>query len=534
VCPECQTSDEQREAGWKLVKSLVAEIERRGREGEPTDDVEKALISHVMALRAHLEATDSAADDREGDRAQASRRGSSVGSTRADAPDFDIPKPGRAPEGDAPPIRDTHRVAMTGAFLTGCSLRVRIRDYDALRSTLRGALQRGWETKGITAAGGTYESGWGFSDALPLLVARREGFDLVPRLRDQLRDQDDDFSLTACSVTIDVYDLGVAVLTAWFDVGAPARPEPARLAKMIMQRASLRVEQGSGVSPLVKALQAIADETADEYTRAVQTALEGKIERPWSGGIKATESGRLLWLHPVHVLEAPNPSKRFTRQYAPVFHEAIKVDDGVFAPGINWSALAVSGLPSDGVDSAVKLTQLHWAYYALYMELDRALMGVLNRARVSRSPPPKALTRHADRAFGEYLRVMEARARLDSELSALGGDNLAIWQAISDVQRFDTLVSGVERKVDALRELTQRRATQAAAERDRRMSRWLGWLTAFTVVTATFAVVAYLYGSTPYAEGHETFRTLALIAAALALVIVVVGAYRRIDSRDSP
>ena len=135
------------------------------------------------------------------------------------------------------------------------------------------------------------------------------------------------------------------------------------------------------------------------------------------------------------------------------------------------------------------------------MDIDRRLIGILNGERLRNNPRRKHLERDAELAFREYLRVMEARARLDSEFSALGGDNLAIWRAISQVQQFDILVNGVDRKIDALQRLTQRRADQSAAERTRCISTWLGLLAALTIVTATIAGVAYFVGSAPSGKG---------------------------------
>lgn len=539
VCPECQTPLERRQAGWHIVALLEAEIERRGRDGVAPGEVEAALISHVLALRAELEATASAGGDAPGSVPAASSTGSAFGSDslRTGPADAEPPDTSGGDPVREPPGATKLRVAMTGAFLTGCALVVRIAEYGKLQAALADALCRpGWLTADIGVEDGTYKSGGGFVKSLPLVIARREGHDLVGQLSYQLDGPDHargaalarvapGYNVEPKRVSIDVYDLGVAVLTAWFDVSAPEDEKPADVARTVMDLAWLRPGP-RGASPLATALQEIARETVEQYGRAVHSATGVQIQRTWPGGIPATESGRLLWLHPIQVLEEPTPSKESTCRYAPVFRQTIDVDDGVFAPGVNWSVIAVARPDSDGADAAVKLTQRHWAYYALYMELDRALMGVLNFARLRGSPPRKELADDADKAFREYLRVMEARARLDSELSALGGDDLAIWQAISNVQCFDTLVGGVERKIDILRRLTQRRADEATAERERRITIWLGWLAALTIVTATIAGVAYLFGAVPAADGLTPLRIVAFVVACLGAAAVGWLAYR--------
>jgi hypothetical protein len=179
---------------------------------------------------------------------------------------------------------------------------------------------------------------------------------------------------------------------------------------------------------------------------------------------------------------------------APAFHEKIEVEGGVFAAGIGWSAVVVSGR-RDAAATPVRLTELHWAYYALYMEIDRGLLGVLNQQQWSQPARLKQLEADAAAVFADYLRVMDARARLDSALSALGGDELAIWEVIAKVQRFDVIVDAVQRKLDVLDKVAQRRVEQATADRTRRVSDILGALTVLSVVTVTVAVLGSILGS---------------------------------------
>jgi len=195
------------------------------------------------------------------------------------------------------------------------------------------------------------------------------------------------------------------------------------------------------------------------------------------------------------------------------------IDDGLFVAGIGWSAIVVR-TRSRAAAVPVRLTILHWAYYALYMAIDRRLLVVLNQPRWSERARLKELEGDADDVFADYLRVMDARARLDSALGALGGDELAIWETVAKVQRFAPIVNGVERKLDVLRTLAQRRVDLASADRARRMGNILGGLTVLTVVTVTVGLIGAFFGAIDPASGTKLGRA-ALVAAAVLIAACV-------------
>jgi hypothetical protein len=235
-------------------------------------------------------------------------------------------------------------------------------------------------------------------------------------------------------VQIDVYDLGMAVMTAWFTLTAPAGLRVKETVKTVKELALL-TSDGQGRSPIAEGLQVIVDETVEDYQRAVIRTEVG-IRRPSLGQEAPTpDIGRLLWLHPVHMVERVNPTRRLAWELAPVFRQFITVKDAEFASGIGSSAIvAVPG--SEDAMIPLRLTELHWAYYALYMALDRGLLGILDRARADGAETAvRKLEEKADEAYQEYLQVVEARARLDSDLSARGVDTLAIWETIAHLQR---------------------------------------------------------------------------------------------------
>ena len=504
VCPDCQTAVERRDTQRRVIDAIEAEIERRRREGIPPDEVESALVAYALRLREELE--------------------------------------GAVPE---PALRQRLRVAMTAAFLTGHPLAVRITRYGELQTALDSALTgHGWQVHDLHEKDGTYASGGGFVEALPLVIARREDPELVAQLRYRLEDPDETqlatlapgYELEPDRLSIDVYDLGVAVLTAWFEVSAPGHDLP--LIARTIRRLAWQRPGNDGRSPIAHALQQIARDTADRYGAAVRTVPREAVERSWLSGrwaadLPTPDHGRLLWLHPVHVLEDLSPREDTTKRLAPTFHQTIELADGFFAPGIGWSAIVTE--PGSGAHrKPVELTRLHWAYYALYMELDRGLLAILNQSRWSASGALKDLDGEADDVFRDYLRVMEARARLDSALSALGGDELAIWEKIAAVQRFETIVAGVERKIDVLQRLTERRVAQATATRARRFNAALGSLSALTVLSVAFALFGYLIGTRSDEIGNVWLRVAVFVLASLLAVLLVVAAYREAPWRLTP
>jgi hypothetical protein len=155
------------------------------------------------------------------------------------------------------------------------------------------------------------------------------------------------------------------------------------------------------------------------------------------------------------------------------------------------------------------------------------MLALLDDDRWDASQSLAALEDDADRVFDDYLRVMEARARLDTALAALGGDEFAIWKAIADVQKFDTLVDSVERKVEVLQRIAERRVQQAQASRERRTSAILSFLTALTVVTVTVALLGNFLGSRSDALGHIELRLAVVLAAFAAAIGVYYAAFRQ-------
>ena len=118
---------------------------------------------------------------------------------------------------------------------------------------------------------------------------------------------------------------------------------------------------------------------------------------------------------------------------------------------------------------------------------------------------------------------MKARARVDTALASLGGDELAIWDAIADVQRFDDLTGGVDRKVEVLQRIADRRVQQATSESARRTAKILGFLTTLTLVTLAIGLLGYFFGG--LADRDDAVRPLRLGFLAGGLVCAIIRWY---------
>lgn len=398
---------------------------------------------------------------------------------------------------------------------------------------------------------GTYHSGGGFTSMLPLILARRDGPDALACTTAILRDRPasehdwlanhtDGWTLTPTSMRIDIYDLGMAVMNGTFTVRAPKELGLRTIASVLKQVVWLKPGQSGALSPIAATFRTLADETTHQFANAIAAAAPHAIRQPWlapflkalaedpqPGTHSPDDWGRLLWLHPVHLLEVDDREQLDTSatQLAPPFNRPVDIPDGRFISGIGWSALVTNRRPTD-IDVPLRLLELHWAYIALYMEIDRGLLALLDRDHWHQPDTLPDLEKDADSVFADYIRVMEARARVDSALASLGGDEQAIWDVIADVTKFDALVQGVDRKVEVLQRIAERRVQQATAARSRRTSAILRFLTALTIVTVTVALITNFLGSRSDHLGHIDLRILIVGAALVASIGLYREAYR--------
>lgn len=466
------------------------------------------------------------------------------------------------------------KVALTGAFLTGRPLKVRVAEYSQLQHAL------GKELTSHSSGGWDYESikwrdvpsykygGGGYSSLVPLVLVQRNGEGLKSKAEQAQRacpDLDRQWFSDAIrgwtwqlrTISIQLYDLGVGVITGVYDVVTPPSLRANAACRTIESLSRLRRDPTSDVqSPVSAAYKALAQETVHVYWGAVAKCVNGNQPEPWltpllralprasSNGARSRDNqpvdshewGRLLWLHPVFVL-AGTPSAnsqqliRVADPFKPKYSRPTEYPRGVFIPGIDSSAIVVRGKIDGQQEIPMNLIRLHWAYYALFMEMDRGLLATLDDDKWQTPESLTELEADAERMFRIYIRVREARARLDSALTDLGGGQLGLWKVIAGVTKFEELVTSVEGKVEVLQHVADHRAQEAAAARARKTGNILSTLTALTVITVMIAVVGYLLGSRTDKMGHVDVRILMLVLAVVVVALLTRELQREILRR---
>jgi hypothetical protein len=451
-------------------------------------------------------------------------------------------------------------VSLTGPFLTGQPLQVRISDYSRLQRDLCEELSRtsqGWDHEGIKWQGvESYGSGGGYTSLVPLVLVRREGDPLKLRFEELLRERPSaerrwleqttrGWQWELRALRIELYDLGVGVITGTYDVAAPAwlGAEATRRTAESVGRLLHDTVTGRR-SPVAASYDALARETVELFADAVSSRAREARQEPWlspfltalpardpapAAELAARDSddewGRLLWLHSVFLLTSGAGAgsrrlRRISRPFEVAFSKIVEHWHGLFAPGIDSSVLVLHENTPKQKAPPMRLTELMSAYYALFMEMDRGLLAVLDSDKWQESTSLAELEGDANRIFTVYMRVQEARARLDSALADLAGGQLSIWNTISEVQKFDELVAGVERKVATLQRIAERRVEEASAARARRTRNILSGLTALTVVTLMVTVMESLVGTRADAGGHVEVR-IAIVIAAFAVATII-------------
>lgn len=454
-------------------------------------------------------------------------------------------------------------VAFTGPFFTGQPLQVRISDYSRIQERLGEELGRsssGWTYEGIRWKGvDSYGSGGGYSSIVPLVLINREGDVLKRRLTELQQGRPEaervwvdkaieGWQWTLRTVKIEMYDLGVGVVTGTYDVTAPiwlGAEDTRRTAESVARLINPLTGDRSAVAT---AYDLLTRETASIFGRAVEGCDDVKRHEPWmspfldalarerrvaSGESGADgEWGRLLWLHPVFLLTAGAGSserrlRRISRPFEATFSKTMPFWHGLFSPGIDSSVFVLHTNTHRDKRVPLRLTKLMWAYYGLFMEMDRGLLAMLDSDGWEQPKTLAELEKDADRIASVSMQVREARSRLDSALTDLAGGQLSMWESISEVQKFDELVEAVERKVEALQHIAERRVQEAAARRARRTSNILSALTALTVVTVAVTLLTSFLGNRTDTDGHLGIRV-----AVVAVAFLLAGAvYREVQRR---
>jgi hypothetical protein len=456
-------------------------------------------------------------------------------------------------------------VVLTGAFLTGQPMHVTISDYSQLQRKLGEELKNhasgGWDYEGVKWRDvGSYDTGGGYTSLVPLVLVRREGEVLAAALKkaqEQRPEPEQSWFMKVMQgwtwelreLRIELYDLGVGVIKGVYEVVVPASHSAADARRDIESLCWLRPNALSRVrSPIAESYETVTRETVRVFGDAATRHAKDDCQQPWMTPLLAAlpprergssssctdqanktehdnEWGRLLWLHPVYVL-ASSPRAGsiqlgfIARPFRATFSQSVKYPGGLLVPGIDSSVVVVRGSIRRQQEIPMKLIGLMWAYYALFMEMDRGLLAMLDNNRWNKSAPLGRLERDAEWMFALNMRVQEARARLESALTDLGGGELSLWDVIAEVDKFGDLVSAVEGKVQALQRIAERRAQQAAVVRARRTSNILSGLTALTVITVAIAVLTNFIGTPADAISHFDLR-LGVVSFALALALII-------------
>jgi hypothetical protein len=445
-------------------------------------------------------------------------------------------------------------VVLTGAFLTGLPLQAPVAESNQLQRTLGDALAahagEGWTYDPLERqdAGGSYDGSGGYPSLVPLVLVRREGDDLqraaeqalerrpIAELR-WLQQITEGWGWTLTAISIDIFGFGVGTVRTAYTVQPPESLGVDEVRRTIDLLSRLKPDAAEQVQPpLAAALETVTRATVARLSEEVDRTVAKARQLPWltpmiaalgepsEPGAPTSDQrcygwGRLLWLHPVFVLSTSRKTDTAEAQLIAMpflsdFHRSIDTSYGLFAPGIDISVI-VCRSSTRARETFLWLLTLNWAYYALFMEIDRGLLATLDDERWRGHASLAELERDASAMFRVHMRVQNVHARLGSILMDIGGGALTLWDTIAQAQRFDALVTAVQVKVDLLQGVAEQRINEAAAVRARRTGNILRGLSALTLITVITAVIGTLIGSRSDPVGHDWIRIAAIAGAAL-------------------
>jgi hypothetical protein len=244
--------------------------------------------------------------------------------------------------------------------------------------------------------------------------------------------------------------------------------------------------------------------TDDRRDRHRRDRTAGPGGRPW------LPLGQAPVLHPLFVFQSPTGSRRedapaIAKPFRSDFYRSIDTHSGLFLPGIEISVIVSRNLQR-ARDTMLLWISLNWAYYAVFMEIDRGLFARLDAARSNENTSIPSLEREAREMFEHHLRVETVKTRLQSILMDMGGGALTLWETVAEAQRLEALITTVDAKLELLQRLSERRLQEATAARNKRVSTVLYLLSAMTAVTVVAAVLGTVMGSPTFHDAHLTLR----------------------------
>lgn len=387
---------------------------------------------------------------------------------------------------------------------------------------------------------------------VPLVLVERTGEDLQRALDTALNDRPNEEHEWLADVmkewdwrlsdpVIEVFDFGVGVIRVRCDFVPPGATDDETVRAKIELLSRTNGQGDAGIyTPIARALEDLSHATCERLAEEISHTAAHARDRQWlkpmvaalgtpdpsRAGRRSYRWGELLWLHPVFVVsptqrEGIEELQRLARPFRSDFFRAVHVRSSLFVPGVDASVV-VSERNNPIRQLLLQMITLHWAYYALFMEIDRGLLATIDHERWQAKRSLSRLETDASGMFRVHMRVGIARSRLDSILMDIGGGGLALWEAIAESVRFDALVTGVDNKVQLLQDLAANRVQQAAVVRARRVGNVLGALSALTLVTVAATIIGELVGTRNDTAGHTLLRVAAIFVAALLAGVVLL------------
>lgn len=470
-----------------------------------------------------------------------------------------------------PAASDSIRVTLVGNFLTGLTLdgeRLRYDGYEAAQERVTAALNRdrhrGWAH--ARQARGSDGLRFAIGDRpnevpLPLSFVGRSGIapgapgaSYVPTAHE--------LTWRLENISLGFFDFGVGSLVADY-------------ALTLRDAISLRALRGAvedGAAQLVRPYNSLIGFALSELSAVLKAELDGSVvERPWFDlaqqriALPGT-AGELLWLHRVYIVEDTADRYDDYVQMAPLllptFFERREASDFCYLPGLSASAVILRGRTAGGSRSTwvIDTIAFQFAYVALFMELDRALLAQLTHLTVTTRRSRKRWSRRLRRALsrrrrgrqsqategreqtaggarehsssgsatetisGFYERIRWVRALVNTSLATSGASAATIWEATARVQVFDLIERSVDDKLSAVQALIAHRAQEAAASRARLVSRYVATFTIFAVASSIFAVIDFMLGGSLLPVDS---RRLVIATSVITVCLLIVLLARR-------
>jgi hypothetical protein len=428
------------------------------------------------------------------------------------------------------------RVTFVGNFLTDLTLdseMLRLSGYERAQAlvaaTLNGPDRHEWAylqpsrgTHGLRFAVG----GRSHEAALPLSFIRRTGYELDTRVTDHRLDSES-ASWHLAGLSLSFFDFGIGSLVADYVLTANEGLSASELRLLV---------EGVSMS-LVEPYNILIKESLEELRAAVASQLHDSAVNPaWFGEsehqvVLPGAVGELLWLHRLYIVDNADESfdeyVRLSPKLLPTFYESHVATDFCYQPGLSSSAVVLRRPASGGTGIAwlIDTVAFQFAYVALFMEIDRALLAQFTDLTVtSRRAGQRKLTDNSSSISRVYERVRWVRALLNTVIATGGAAAAKVWEQTAQVQNFPLLEKSVDDKLDALQAMYNHRMQELSAARARIVSLYVATFTLFAVASSIFAVIDFVLGGSLLRL--DTERLLIATSVVSACLVAILLALR--------